>query len=289
MIDFGLFEPPHGSSLLTWLDWAWRAYAQVFVMDFGRYAIAASIAFVLLWVVFRERMKNRKIQARQAPNRQLRREALWSLSSICIYAIVGIGIIFMIQSGWTQLYFSIADYGWGYWVFSLIAMIVLHDAWFYWTHRAMHHPRLFRFFHLTHHRSRTPSPWAAYSFAPPEALVQALFTPIVFMLLPLHPTAILVWSLHQIIRNVLGHSGYEIFPRGTAGHWLGKWINTHTHHDLHHSRGSGNYSLYFNWWDRAMGTLRPDYEATFDQVTRRSAAAATLPEGASRRQTRHPG
>ena len=267
MIDFGLTAPPYGGCVFQWLDWAWRAFAQIFVMDFGKYAIAASLAFVLLWIVFREPMKRRKIQKRTAPASQLRREFLWSLSSVIVYGLVGIGIVLMIQGGWSRLYLSIDQEGWGYWAASLAAMIVLHDAWFYWTHRMMHHPRLFRFFHLTHHRSHNPSPWAAYSFAPPEALVQALFTPIALLLMPLHPSVLVIWGLHQIIRNVLGHSGYELFPRGTATHWFGKWINTHTHHDLHHSKGSGNYSLYFNWWDRAMGTLREDYEATFAAVT----------------------
>jgi sterol desaturase/sphingolipid hydroxylase (fatty acid hydroxylase superfamily) len=39
------------------------------------------------------------------------------------------------------------------------ALIVLaHDAYFYWMHRAMHSRRLFRATHLHHHKSRTPTP-----------------------------------------------------------------------------------------------------------------------------------
>jgi Delta7-sterol 5-desaturase len=34
----------------------------------------------------------------------------------------------------------------------------------------MHHPRLFRYFHRTHHRSVTSTPFAAYAFDLPEAL-----------------------------------------------------------------------------------------------------------------------
>ena len=50
----------------------------------------------------------------------------------------------------------------------LAAMILAHDAYFYWAHRAMHHRRLFALFHRTHHLSRTPTPWAACASASAE-------------------------------------------------------------------------------------------------------------------------
>ena len=37
-------------------------------------------------------------------------------------------------------------------------MLLIHDTYFYWTHRIMHHPKLFNLFHLLHHRSTNPSP-----------------------------------------------------------------------------------------------------------------------------------
>ncbi|MEP6859607.1 MAG: sterol desaturase family protein [Deltaproteobacteria bacterium] len=52
-------------------------------------------------------------------------------------------------------------------------------GWPYWTYRAMHHPWLFRRVHRIHHLPHNPSPWAAYAFAPGEALVHALFVPLV--------------------------------------------------------------------------------------------------------------
>jgi sterol desaturase/sphingolipid hydroxylase (fatty acid hydroxylase superfamily) len=60
--------------------------------------------------------------------------------------------------------------------------------------------------------------------------------------------------------------GYEFFPKGWASHPITKWINTSTHHNLHHQKFLGNYSLYFNFWDRIMGTNFPQYETYFDEV-----------------------
>ena len=54
--------------------------------------------------------------------------------------------------------------------------------------------------------------------------------------------------------NVLGHLGFELYPKGFTTHWLGKWNNTSTHHNMHHKYYNCNYGLYFNIWDRIMGT-----------------------------------
>ena len=42
-----------------------------------------------------------------------------------------------------------------------------------------------------------------------------------------------------------------------------KWINTSVAHNQHHQYFTGNYGLYFLFWDRMMGTLRHDYDETF--------------------------
>jgi sterol desaturase/sphingolipid hydroxylase (fatty acid hydroxylase superfamily) len=45
---------------------------------------------------------------------------------------------------------------------------------------------------------------------------------------------------------------------------LGRWINTSVAHNAHHATARYNYSLYFLWWDRWMGTLDPGYDRSFD-------------------------
>jgi sterol desaturase/sphingolipid hydroxylase (fatty acid hydroxylase superfamily) len=74
------------------------------------------------------------------------------------------------------------------------------------------------------------------------------------------------------IMNVLGHLGYELFPRGFTKGRLTWWHNTSTHHNMHHSKSNCNYGLYFNWWDRLMGTNHREYHATFEAVKARPRA-----------------
>lgn len=40
-------------------------------------------------------------------------------------------------------------------------------------------------------------------------------------------------------------------------------------HNQHHQYFTGNFGLYFLWWDRWMGTLRSDYDQEFAEVKSR--------------------
>jgi sterol desaturase/sphingolipid hydroxylase (fatty acid hydroxylase superfamily) len=75
----------------------------------------------------------------------------------------------------------------------------------------------------------------------------------------------------MILRNVLGHLGIELFPRGFTKSRFWRWSTTTTHHGLHHRRVDSNYGLYFTFWDRLMGTTDPHYEAAFEEIASRRA------------------
>ena len=145
----------------------------------------------------------------------------------------------------------------------------------------MHHRRLFALFHRTHHLSRTPTPWTAYSFALPEAVVHCAFVPLFLLVVPMHGLGLLAFGIVQILRNVMGHAGAEVHSAAFGpGRWLG-WNNTTTHHDLHHEAGRYNYGLYFRLWDRLMGTEHPDYRRKFEAIV--SPAATNTAASASMR------
>ena len=113
--------------------------------------------------------------------------------------------------------------------------------------------------HGLHHASRHPTPWAAYAFHPVEAVVQAAFLPLFLLAVPVHAGVIVVFLLHMILRNCVGHCAHELLPwRWTPRGWLG-WITPVSHHHFHHARNRGNYGLYFTWWDRLCGTEDPEY------------------------------
>jgi sterol desaturase/sphingolipid hydroxylase (fatty acid hydroxylase superfamily) len=202
------------------------------------------------------------------------REVLYSLRSLVIYGLVGGFIVFAYFSGWTRIYTRPDAYGWPYFFASILLVILIHDTYFYWTHRMMHHPRLYRAFHHTHHISTSPTPWAAYAFSPLEALVQAGIGPLVVVVLPVHPAAFSLFMLWQIAFNVFGHSGYEIFPAWFFRSRASLFLNSVTHHALHHEKFRSNFGLYFNVWDRLMGTNHAEYERRFDLAAGTATASA---------------
>ncbi len=235
-----------------------------------RYALVAGVAWLLAYVLLKRRWWRRKIIQSEPPHGHVRREIFWSLITAFIYASVGTATILIGKPAGWRIYGQIGKHGW-WWFFASIGIaIVVHDTWFYWTHRLMHHRRLFRLFHRVHHQSTNPSPWAAYSFAPLEAVVQACIFPLLAFTVPMHPLAFFAFMIWQIIFNVIGHTGFEYHPNWLMKSWLGKVINTPTNHVQHHERMRGNYGLYFNVWDRLMNTNHPDYESRFHEITSRS-------------------
>ncbi len=238
----------------------------MWMMDTARYLVAATVMATILVVFWRAGLAARKLQTRHATGRDIRREVVTSLRSALIFALLGTAVFVAARRGWFTIYEDFHAAGPLYLGLSLVAMLVAHDTYFYWTHRAMHHRRLFALFHRTHHLSRTPTPWAAYSFAIPEAFVQGAFVPLFLALVPMHGLAVFIFMVIQIGRNVMGHAGTEVHPAVFGpGRWLG-WNNTTTHHDLHHETGCYNYGLYFRWWDKLMGTEHPDYRRKFESL-----------------------
>ncbi|MCP5396560.1 MAG: sterol desaturase family protein [Sphingomonadaceae bacterium] len=240
--------------------------------DFTRYLIAAGVMTLVLlalpgWV------RRRRIQKRKATRADYLREFFSSLRTVFVFAVTTLTTLAMRETGFLKLVGGPVD--WGLLAVQLGAMVLLHDAYFYWMHRALHHKALFRATHLHHHKSRTPTPWAAYSFSAWEAVAEAAFVPAYLLVLALAGLEVHFWVMlaflwHMLARNVMGHAGVELFPRFWVDSKLTDWITTTTHHDLHHSEGSHNFGLYFTWWDRWMGTEHPQYKERFREVVSRT-------------------
>jgi lathosterol oxidase len=247
--------------------------ATLFVTALGitaaRYLLFAGGAWLVAYVLCWRLWAHRKIIARLPQASDVWWEVRYSTLTVVVFAIIGTVTFSAGQHGLTRLYWTVGERGWPWFWTSLALAIVIHDAYFYWTHRLMHRPALFRLIHRTHHHSRNPSPWAAYSFSPLEAVVEAGIFPLIMMTMPIHPGALSLFMLWQIVFNVVGHTGFEYHPQRFMDSRLRFLFNTPTSHILHHESAGGNFGLYFNCWDRLMGTNQPAYERRFRNVTAR--------------------
>ncbi|WP_324809480.1 sterol desaturase family protein [Sphingomonas sp. LY29] len=219
------------------------------------------------------------LTARRFPGRlagqgvQIRREIGWSLASAAIYGIpAGIVAWGWQERGWTRIYTDASAYPLWWMPVSVLAYLLLHDTWFYWTHRLMHRPWWFKRMHAVHHDSRPPTAWAAMSFHPWEAITGALVIPLLVFVIPIHPAMLGTVLAIMTVMGVTNHMGWEMFPRGLVNGPLGKWLITASHHELHHQKYRCNYGLYFRHWDRLCGTDRGLGQFAPSRVAARAAA-----------------
>ncbi len=223
------------------------------VTSIGRYFTWSGAFYWVFYV--RRRLARRKIQPAWPKREQIANEVRWSLYSCIIYALLSAFLYFAILKGWTSVYFDWSERGTGYAVFSFVLMIVVHDVYFYVTHRASHEVRwIFRHFHRIHHQSTNPTPFADIMFHPVDALIHVGFLPTFIFLIPLHPLTLALFVGQVQVVNAIGHIGFETFPESWRHAWGWRWISRPTQHNIHHSHVQCNYGLYFRFLDHFLKT-----------------------------------
>ena len=219
-----------------------------------RYFLFAGIAYFIFYNPKRAMKNLVKIQISSPPSGIIGKEILYSCLTLFIYCAVSWCIFRWQQSGITRIYLDIYPRGYPYLMLSILLMVLLHDTYFYWTHRLLHLPKVFEVIHKTHHLSQNPTPWAAFSFHPVEAVISAGIVPLIVFIIPCHPLALFTFLTYMTVINVIGHLGFEIFPEFINHHKILRWQNTSTNHNWHHQKCRNNYGLYFTFWDRMMKT-----------------------------------
>ena len=188
------------------------------------------------------------------PDRSLvKKDIQLAIVSTFVFAVCAAFLLSIYHLGITRLYYSTERYGLFYLAISFAGVLLLQDTCFYFFHRGFHHPRLFRWLHSGHHRSRHPTPWTSFALDIPETLIQALFLIAVVFIIPLHFIVLALLLTTMTIWAVVNHLGFELFP-GFPDHWLGKWLISATYHSVHHRNSRVHYGLYFTFWDRLLGT-----------------------------------
>lgn len=234
-----------------------------------RYVVFAGIPFLIWYVFFPGYFSNSKIQRRKPKGKDFRREVLHSLQTIAVITAIAGLILFTPLRDWSLFYELPGEYPWYWTLLSILLAIIIHDTYFYWLHRLIHHPRLFHPVHSVHHQSHNPTSLAAYSFNLLEGILESLVVVLILFVIPTNVITVLVYGLLGFLFNVYGHLGHEIAPRWFQKSFLFRIFTTSVYHNMHHARGRYNYGLYFRFWDMVMGTESPQYEEKFEEVQRR--------------------
>ncbi|MCB1740209.1 MAG: sterol desaturase family protein [Gammaproteobacteria bacterium] len=238
-------------------------FLALYVIIAARYFAICGAFYWYLWLRPEHKVRARKLTDQRPEAKVIRREIYWSLLSSAIYALPGAIMLEAWKHGYTAMYQELSAIDLVYLPLSVLLFLFLHDTYFYWTHRWMHRPRIFKLMHKVHHDSRQPTPWAAFSFHPWEALLGAVVLPALVFVIPIHVGAILFILTLMTVCSVLNHTGFEVLPNWWLRGAPGRHCISAAHHNLHHQRYSCNYGLYFRFWDKLMGTDRFEQDYAF--------------------------
>lgn len=221
----------------------------IFVITFAqalRYLFFAGVSYKLI----------NKFKPYNITKSDLKRELKYSLLTILMHGTL-FGLFFSpVIRPYTLVYTDPTQYGKVWLILSFPILVLIHDTYFYWMHRTLHHPKLYRKFHLVHHESNPPTPFASQSFHPYETFFELIWVVPVIFIIPLYLPNIIIFSFFSLIYNIYGHSNIDFYPKSWNDHKIFKWLNTSSAHQEHHRKFEGNYGLYFSFWDRWQKTLR---------------------------------
>lgn len=238
-----------------------------FIVIFFRYVIVSLVFQFVFKVLLRDKYQNRIISKGLRKPNQSKKEVMWSAITSVVFTFSFVGMVWLYQNGHTRLYSELNFNGLWYLPVSLVVAMFIHETYYYFLHRWMHRPRIFRLFHHVHHDSVVTSAWTAFSFHPIESILQALIIPLILLLIPMHIGVALFMLVLMTITATINHLHIEIYPKWFATNWFGKWWIGSSHHSLHHSKYRFNYGLYFTFMDRLFKTESPEYLSLFEEKT----------------------
>lgn len=222
----------------------------VYAVVVGRYFLISGLSYLIFHKWERKKWAKKKINDKAYPKDQFKKEIIRSNITAIIFGISGAALVLQYQLGYARIYEELKAYPIWWMPVSLIIALLLQETYYYWLHRWMHIPAIFRVVHKWHHDSHIASPWTAFSFHPLEGLIQALFLPLLLLFLPMHLYVFVMLLVIMSISSVINHLDIEIYPGWFMKSWVGKLFIGATHHSLHHKYYKYNYGLYFTFWDK---------------------------------------
>ncbi len=131
-----------------------------------------------------------------------------------------------------------------------VVAYIVNDTLFYWAHRALHHPSIYKYIHKKHHMFHyTIGIAATYAHPVEDILANLIPTLGGCNLMSSHFVVFLAWVSWRLLETIEAHSGYA-FPYSpfTCIPFPGETER----HDFHHSHNTGCYGGWF--WDWLCGT-----------------------------------
>lgn len=194
---------------------------------------------------------------------QLADNIFWSLASgVTIWTLYEVLMFWAMGNGYAPVLYWAENPVW------FVLLFLLTPIWisfhFYWVHRWLHWPPLFRLAHALHHRNTNVGPWSGLSMHPAEHVI--FFSAIlIHFVIPSSPLHILFHMQHQSLTAATSHTGYEAMLVKDKKHLaLGTF-----HHQMHHRYFDCNYGNLEMPWDKWFGSFHDGTEESHDAFRKR--------------------
>ncbi|MEO1363227.1 MAG: sterol desaturase family protein [Pseudomonadota bacterium] len=179
---------------------------------------------------------------------QLYDNMFWHIASgITLWSVAQVLVFWAMANGYAPTFFFPENPVW------FVAFFVLIPIWssfhFYWIHRALHWPPLYKLAHSLHHRNVNVGPWSGISMHPVEHVM--FYTNFaIHLVVPSHPLHVLFHGYVQSTHPVFSHSGFEkLVVNDSPQLRMGVYF-----HQLHHRYFECNYGTVEMPWDRWFGS-----------------------------------
>ncbi|WP_299165328.1 sterol desaturase family protein [uncultured Tateyamaria sp.] len=181
-------------------------------------------------------------------NNQVLDNMFWHIASgITLWSAAQILVFWAMANGWAPTFMFPDNPVWFVMCFVLIP--IWSSFHFYWIHRALHWPPLYKLAHSLHHRNVNIGPWSGIAMHPVEHLM--FYTNFaIHLIVPSHPLHLMFHGYVQSTHPVFSHSGFEeLVVNETPQMRMGVFF-----HQLHHRYFECNYGTVEMPWDRWFGS-----------------------------------
>ena len=265
-LAYWVFTPAQDSMQELSLGWAAQIWLRNLIIIFS----AAGLLHLYFYILkkqgtelkYEARDQDRNSKVHNFGN-QVLDNMFWTLGS---------GVFFL--SAYEVLYFWLRANGYiptlifaehPIWFIALFPLITIWSSvHFYWIHRLLHWPPLYRIAHALHHRNVNIGPWSGISMHPIEHVLY-FSSLLIHFVVASHPVHVLFHIYFESVGAATSHTGFEgLQVRGKNRMDLGTF-----YHQLHHKHFKCNYGNIESPWDRWFGSFHDGTEAATKRIRKR--------------------
>ena len=243
--------------VIEWLQAAsWPALLLIFF--FENLAILAAVVLLGGWgtSLFRSR------RVSLTPDPLSSAEVCVALANVLLNTMTTLLGLWLWRKGVIQFRTDVGPRAWA----DVLVLLLGMDLLMYVLHRIAHAPALYSLLHQFHHRYERTRPLTLFALSPAENVA---FGALWLTFISVYDASWLGMSIYlflNVLFGAVGHMGVEPLPASWARKPVLRNVAGASFHAQHHQDAGHNFGFYTLFWDRLLGTLRPDYERHYGRV-----------------------